>query len=288
VVASAGELRNLLAEAVEALRQASVESAALDAELLLAAAAGVDRARLLTGSISLDSGSVGRFRRMIARRAAREPLAYILEHKEFYGLDFEVSGDVLIPRPETELVVETALEVVHEQPDARVLDLGTGSGAIAIAIAVNAPAAQIAGVDISAAALELARGNARRHRCEARIDFYLGDLFAALPCSHQKYDLIVSNPPYVREDEMAALQPEIARYEPHLALFGGQDGLDFYRRIAAGTASHLNTGGEVIVELGAGQQADIVSIMHAAGLHIVQVLRDLAGHHRVLHARLPG
>ncbi len=288
MVASAGELRNLLAEAVEALRQASVESAALDAELLLAAAAGVDRARLLTGSISLDSGSVGRFRRMIARRAAREPLAYILGHKEFYGLDFEVSRDVLIPRPETELVVETALEVVHEQPDARVLDLGTGSGAIAIAIAVNAPAAQIAAVDISAAALELARRNARRHRCEARIDFYLGDLFAALPCSHQKYDLIVSNPPYVREDEMAALQPELARYEPHLALFGGQDGLDFYRRIAAGTASHLNTGGEVIVELGAGQQADIVRIMRAAGLHIVQLLRDLAGHHRVLHARLPG
>jgi len=287
-MASAGELRNLLAEAAQALRQAGVESAALDAELLLAAAAGVDRARLLSGSVRLDSKPVRRFQRMVARRAAREPLAYILGHKEFYGLDFEVSRDVLIPRPETELVVETALEVLHQQPDARVLDLGTGSGAIAIALAVNAPAARIAAVDICSAALQLARRNARRHGCEARIEFFLGDLFAALPCSHQKYDLIVSNPPYVREDEMAALQPELARYEPHLALIGGQDGLDFFRRIAAGTASHLNTGGEVIVELGAGQEADVVRIMQAAGLHIVQLLRDLAGHHRVLHARLPG
>jgi release factor glutamine methyltransferase len=278
----------LLAEAVEALKRAGVESPELDAEILLAAAAGVERSKLLTGSFALDDHCVGRFRQFVGRRAAREPIAYIVGHQEFYALDFEVNRDVLIPRPETELVVETALKVLRDKPRARVLDIATGSGAIAIAIAVNAPDVAVTATDISASALEVAKRNARRHGCAARIKFLVGDCFAALPCSHQKFDLILSNPPYVRDDEMARLAPEVVRYEPQIALRGGKDGLDFYRRIAAQIGSHLAAGGELIVEVGAGQAADVARALQAGGCRIVQTLRDLAGHERVVRAHLAG
>jgi|SRR5579875_3766637 release factor glutamine methyltransferase len=278
----------LLAEAAAALRQSGVESPELDAELLLAAAAGVERSKLLTGSLTLDDRCVSRFRQFLARRAAREPVAYIVGHKEFYGLDFEVNRDVLIPRPETELVVETALKLLRGKPRARVLDLATGSGAIAIAIAVNAPDAAVTATDISAPALEVAKRNARRHGCAQRSRFLVGDCFAALPCSHQKYDLVLSNPPYVRDEEMARLAPEVACYEPQAALRGGKDGLDFYRRIAAQLPSHLAAGGELVVEVGAGQAAEVTRVLQAGGCRMVQTLRDLAGHERVVRARLAG
>lgn len=278
--------KSLLAEAAQALRQAGVEDPQLDAELLLAAAAGVDRSRLLTGSFTLDDGCVRRFRQFIVRRAAREPLAYIVGCKEFYGLEFEVTPDVLIPRPETELLVDAALKVVRDKPRAQMLDLCTGSGAIAIAIAVNAADVQVVATDISAPALAVARHNARRHGCAQRIEFALGDVFAALPCSHPKFDLIVSNPPYVSDNEMVRLQPEVARYEPQTALRGGKDGLDFYWRIAAEVGSHLRVGGEVLLEVGAGQAADVARLLDRGGCRLVESLRDLAGHERVVRARL--
>jgi release factor glutamine methyltransferase len=279
------QAKSLLAEASVTLTEAGIDSAALDAELLLAAAAGVDRTRLLTGSLPLCRECVSRFEQLIARRAAREPIAYILGHKEFYGLDFAVNRSVLIPRPETELLVDTALKMLRERPPSRVLDLGTGSGAIAVAIAANASEAEVTATDISAPALELARRNARRHGCELRIKFYTGDLFAALPCSHQKYDLILSTPPYVRVDEIARLEPEVARHEPQIALLGGKDGLDFYRRLAAEIASHLRPEGEVMVEVGAGQAAEVARLLEAGGCRALETLRDLAGHKRVVRAR---
>jgi release factor glutamine methyltransferase len=278
---------SLLAEASERLRQAAVEDPALDAELLLAAAAGVDRTRLLTGSFALDDQCIGRFRHLVARRAAREPLAYIVRHKEFFGLDFEVSPEVLIPRPETELMVEAALAVLRGKPRSAVLDLGTGSGAIAVAIAVNAPHVHVTATDIASGALKTARQNAARLGCSARIEFLLGDCFAGLSCSHPKFDLIVSNPPYVRDGEMADLQPEVALYEPEIALRGGKDGLDFYRRIAAEAASYLVSGGELIVEAGAGQAADVADILESGGCRAVEVILDLGGHQRVVRARKP-
>jgi release factor glutamine methyltransferase len=276
----------LLAHAIQTLEQAGVERPALDADVLFTAAAGIDRSKLFTGSFSLNDRAIQRLRKFVARRAAREPLAYIVGHKEFYGLEFEVNPAVLIPRPETEFLVEAALNVLGDKPRAGVLDLGTGSGAIAISIALGAPDAAITTTDISAAALEVARRNANRHGCMHQIEFLLGDCWAALSCSHPKFDLIVSNPPYVRDDEMGGLQPEVGRYEPEIALRGGKDGLDFYRRIAAEVGSHLISGGEIIVEVGAGQAADVARILEDGGCRTVEPLRDLAGHERVVRARL--
>jgi release factor glutamine methyltransferase len=276
----------LLAQAGGALAEAGIDNPNLDASLMLAAALGVERARLHTGSVSLDEASLSRFRQFVARRAVREPLAYIIGHKEFFGLDFAVSRDVLIPRPETELLVETALAVLRAKRFATVLDIGTGCGAIAVAIAVNASNARIAATDIAPAALEIARRSAARHRCERRIEFALGDCWAAPICSHRKFDLILSNPPYIAEGELARLEPEVARFEPEMALMGGKDGLDFYRRIAREAASHLNADGEVIVEVGAGQAPAVAALLQAGGFQRLELLRDLAGHQRVVRARL--
>jgi release factor glutamine methyltransferase len=268
------------------LRRAGVESFALDAELLLAAAAGIDRVKLLTGSFALEREHLERFCQLVARRASREPLAYIAGRKEFHGLEIEVDRNVLIPRPETELVVDVALRFLRHRPPSLVMDLGTGSGAIAIAVGLRSPGARISASDISAAALEVASRNAERHGCVDRIEFLPGDGFAAIPCSHPKFDLIVSNPPYVRDDEVAGLQPEVARYEPGIALRGGKDGLDFYRRIADGAGSYLAAGGEIIVELGAGQAVAAARILEQGGWRTRETIRDLAGHERVLRARL--
>lgn len=278
----------LRARATLALEQAGVESPALDTDVLFTTALGIDRSKLVTGSFFLNGRAIQLFHDFVARRAAREPIAYIVGHKEFYGLEFEINPAVLIPRPETELLVEAALNILREKPRARVLDLGTGSGAIAIALAVRAAEAAITATDISDSVLEIARRNARRHGCARRVEFFFGDLFAALSYSHPEYDLIVSNPPYVCEDEVARLQPEIARYEPQTALRGGKDGLDFYTRIAAEAGSYLIPGGDLIVEVGAGQAADVERVLEEGGYRIFEVLRDVDGHDRVVHARLVG
>jgi release factor glutamine methyltransferase len=276
----------LLGEATGVLERAGVDDPKLDASVLLAAVLGVERSRLFTGSAAFDDRSIPRFHKFIARWAAREPLAYIVGKKEFFGLDFAVSPEVLIPRPETELVVETALAALRAKPRGAVLDLGTGSGAISIAIASNAPDMHVIATDIAPGALKIARRNALRHDCAARIEFVLCDMFTGLPCSHPKFDLIVSNPPYVRDHEMAGLQPEVACYEPQIALRGGKDGMDFYRQIAAQAGSYLNPGGDVILEVGAGQAADVVRLLQEAGGREVQTISDLAGHQRVVHARM--
>ncbi len=278
--------RLLLARAAQTLEQAGVERPAAESELLLAAALGIDRARLLTGAFSFDDRSIARFEKFIAQRASRAPVAYILGYKEFYSLEFEVNRDVLIPRPETELLVAAALEVLGEKPRASVLDIGTGSGAIAIAIALGAPGAHVMATDISAAALAVARRNAERLGCAGRSEFAAGDCFAALTCSHPKFDLIVSNPPYIPAAELARLEPEVARFEPERALLGGQDGLEFYRRIAREVGSHLIGGGEVIVEVGAGQAGQVANLLSHGGCCVREALRDLSGHERVVRARL--
>ena len=206
---------------------------------------------------------MARFERMVGRRTAREPLAYIVGHREFYSLEFVVRPGVLIPRPETETVVEAALGFVRERPAAKVLDIGTGSGAIAIAMAANAPEAQIVAIDISKVSLEVAGENARRHGCAGRIAFVEADYAAldarALPFA--SFDLIVSNPPYITEAELPALAPEVRDFEPRLALDGGVDGMEFYRKIAAGLARWLAPEGEVILEVGAGQAEAVEAII---------------------------
>jgi release factor glutamine methyltransferase len=202
---------------------------------------------------------------------------------EFFSLDFEVTPAVLIPRPETETLVEAALAFLASRKRARVLDIGTGSGAIAIAIVANAPEARMVATDISNAALEVARRNAIRHRCDARIDFVAGDLF---PDSHSRFDLIVSNPPYIADADFHALAPEIRIYEPRQALVGGGDGLEFYRCIAAGCRSQLVREGAVIMEIGAGQAQTVKALFRSAGFSKIDSIRDLARIERVIRARI--
>ena len=233
----------------------------------MAAAAGVTREAAITGSIELSDEILYKFDMLVARREMREPIAYILGHKEFYSLDFEVTPAVLIPRPETEFVVGAALECIAGKDNARVLDIGTGSGAIAIAIAVNAPSAQITALDISPEALAVASRNARRHRVEDRVTLRRADCFNVLDggAALGKFDAIVSNPPYLDDAEITALEPDVRRYEPRVALSGGVGGLRIIRRIANGVGAHLETDGELIMEMGLGHAGDVVGIMTRRG-----------------------
>jgi len=282
-------VRSLIRAAAQMLEARGVKSAMLDAEILMAEAAGVSRARVLaetrSDSAALSPRVVARFGEYVARRAAREPLAYIVGRKEFFSLDFEVTRSVLIPRPETEILVAAALEFISGQPEARVLDIGTGSGAIAIAIAANAPGVRIVATDISKESLEVAYRNAERLGVASRIEFRHGDCWAALDGgAPMRFDLMVSNPPYVEDARLDALAPEIREHEPRLALTGGPDGLDFYRRILGSAAKFIRPGGELMVEVGAGQAASVIDMCREAGCTGAVAIRDLAGIERVVRA----
>jgi release factor glutamine methyltransferase len=282
VVASA------LAAAGARLERAGIASARLDAEVLMAMAAGVSRAALLSGAAAIGAAALSCFERMVARREAREPLAYIVGQREFFSLEFAVRPGLLIPRPETETVVEAALDFLRTRPSAKILEIGTGSGAIAVAVAKNAPVAQIVALDASKVSLEIAAENARRHRCADRIAFLQSDCFSVLDGSQLRFDpfdLIVSNPPYIPEDELAALAPEVRDFEPRVALEGGRDGMEFYRRIAERLSRWLTHCGEVILEVGAGQAHAVESMMRAAGCAAGVRMRDLAGVERVVRCR---
>ena len=277
-------------KAARRLADAGIESSRLDAELLMAAAAGVTREAVLTGSIELSPATLKNFDALIARREKREPVAYILGHKEFYSLDFEVSPAVLIPRPETEFVVTAALECIAGKANARVLDSGTGSGAIAIAIVVNAPNVQVTAIDISADAIAVASRNARIHRVEDRVTLRRADCFDVLDgrAALGSFDAIVSNPPYLDDAEIAALEPDVRGYEPRVAMSAGAGGLNILRRIVAGSPAHLANDGELIVEVAAGQAAAVAKLFEEASLKVVSVINDLAGHPRVVRARRAG
>jgi release factor glutamine methyltransferase len=276
-------------KAARRLAVSGIESARLDAELLMAAAAGVTREAVITGSIDLSPATLSNFETMIARREKREPVAYLLGRKEFYSLDFEVNPAVLIPRPESEIVVAAALGFIAGAPDARVLDIGTGSGAIAIAIAVNAPRVRVTAVDISADAIAVASRNAQHHGVEDRVTFRRADCFETLDGGPAlgSFEVIVSNPPYLDDAEIAALEPDVRGYEPRVAMSAGAGGLDILRRIAAGVPQHqhLASDGELIVEVGAEQAAAVAKLVEEAGLRVVSVINDFAGHPRVVRAR---
>jgi release factor glutamine methyltransferase len=278
--------QDLLVAATRDLQGVGIENPRLEAEVLLAEALQTSRATVLANSQrAIDSVAHARFAAMLSRRTAREPLAYIAGHKEFFSLDLEVTPEVLIPRPETETLVAAALEWLSSYPASRVLDIGTGSGTIALALAANAPSAIVTAADISAAALEVARRNAAR-LLEGRILFCQANCFEVMDGGEDlgSFALIVSNPPYIPDAEIAELQPEIADWEPRLALGGGPDGLYFYRRIAQGLRAHLAPGGALILEAGDNQANAIASILSAAGLTRIELVRDLAGIARVIRA----
>ena len=271
-----------LVEAREIFMRAGIDTdeAALDAEVLARHVLGWDRATLVARWREAAPESFDeRFQPLITRRASREPVAYITGHREFWDLDFEVTPDVLIPRPETELIIEEALRHAREVHLPReILDVGTGSGCIAIALAHELPSARVTGTDISIAALNVARRNAERHGVARRIQFLNADLLDDVTPA----DLIVSNPPYIPAGDAPGLQPEVAQHEPAVALFGGPgDGLELVRRLLASAAAHLADEGRLMIEFGFGQEAPLREAARHAGWDVVRICNDLQGIPRV-------
>lgn len=269
-------------------RQAGIESAEIDARLLIAHALGIDRAALIAnGERAFTSDEMKVIDALAARRLRREPVARILGAKEFWSLSLHITPAVLVPRPETETLVEAALDALtrdaRQMEKPRILDIGTGSGALLLALLSELPNAVGTGTDISAAALGVARVNAERNDLAGRCSFVACDIAAGVP---GPFDLIVSNPPYVAHGEIASLAPEVRDYDPALALDGGADGLDGYRAIATQACRLLTPGGKLVVELGAGQEAAVRALFTKAGLTAAAALNDLAGIPRALPATI--
>ncbi len=271
-----------LPPAVARLAAAGVEGAGRDARVLLAHAIGVGADRLtlhLQDQVSVPQQAA--FDAAVTARAARQPVAQITGRRLFWGQWFQVTRDTLDPRPETETLVAEALA----RPFLKLLDLGTGTGCILLSCLKSMPAAQGVGVDLSEAALAVARANAGALGLEGRARFQRSDWFGAVTGS---FDLIVSNPPYIAAGEMEGLAPEVRDWEPHLALTPGGDGLDAYRAIARGAGARLMPGGRLLVEIGPDQGPAVAALLHAAGLEAIRVLPDLDGRDRVVAALRPG
>lgn len=271
-------LGDAIAWAVETLRDTS-ETPRLDAEVLLAHTLGWSRARVLSRlQETITDETLHQFRTLTLRRAAREPVAYLVGRKEFYGLEFVVDRRVLVPRPETETLVDAALEWAQQRPAPLVIaDVGTGSGCIAVALAVHLPQAHIYAIDLSCEALAVARQNVMRYHVDARVTLLTGDLLAPLP---QPVDLLVSNPPYTI---LAEVDTGVRMHEPHVALDGGCDGLAVYRRLLAAAPTALRPGGALMLEIGATQAGAVVALaQQALPGAIVRVRQDLAGRDRVV------
>ena len=287
-----GGARELVDAATSVLDAVGIENARLDAELMLGAASGRSRTDILLGKLTLDAIMRQKFAAMVERRHLREPLAYILGHKEFYSIELEVTSAVLIPRPETEFVVGEALRILSGQSKSRVLDLCTGSGAIALAIAANAPQTKVVATDLSSAALKVAQSNVERLGLRDRVTFRQADGFDPIDSLGPlgRFNLIVSNPPYIPEADIDSLQPEVSRWEPRIALDGGADGLAFYRRIANGLPTYLEKDGWVVVEVGAGQADAASRIFRESGIGTIATIPDLSGIPRVVsgHASAVG
>ncbi|MGN6715943.1 MAG: peptide chain release factor N(5)-glutamine methyltransferase [Candidatus Binatia bacterium] len=284
-------LSGILMQGVQRLHRAGIDSARLDAELLLGWALGMSREDLIVAAArNLSLAESDRYEDLLKRRLNREPLAYITGQQEFWSLDLIVSSDVLVPRPETELLVEIALKELANLADTklpRILELGTGSGAISVALATESPQAQIVATEISPAALAIARRNACRHGVSKGIRFLQGDLFTALDQEHENdFDLVVSNPPYIPREEISNLEAEVSRWEPRAALDGGVDGLNFYRLIAQEAPDYLRQGGVVAVEIGATMSSSVLALFKDSAAYLdTQLHQDYSGRDRVIVAR---
>ena len=272
--------RELLRWATAALKETEIESPQLDAEVLLAHSLGLSRSELYTqldGRSSVEAEE--HFRSLVARRLQHEPVAYITGQKEFCGLELQVDRRVLIPRPETETLVEVALMIGRQREVAVLAEVGVGSGAVAIALAVNLPSIEIYAVDSSSDALAVAEENCRRHDVLDRVHLLLGDLLMPLP---EPVGLIVANLPYVSQDELPSLAPDITDYEPLSALDGGPDGLDHIRRLLEQASSRLKPPGMICLEIGATQALAVNDLAREQfPAATVGLVRDLAGLDRV-------
>ncbi len=261
-----------------------------DAELLLRHVMQHERAALLARwTEKLDEREAAQYAAVIERRATGEPVQYILGETEFYGLPLRVTPDVLIPRPETEHLVEKALELAARFTRPRIVDVGTGSGAIAIALAHEVPTASVTAIDLSGPALAIAQENAERNGVASRISFLRGDLLAPIADgirpAVERVDIVVSNPPYIAKTERASLAVEVREFEPAIALFAGDDGLDVYRRLIPAAFVALVQGGFIVLEIGYGQQHAIRELLEASGFLDIEFTPDLQGIARVASAQ---
>jgi release factor glutamine methyltransferase len=274
----------LLSRAADRLRAAGIARPQAEARLLLAHAMDVPQEAIVAETAVPDAVAQTRFEDFIARRVGREPFAYIVETREFWSLDFSVGPGVLIPRPESETLIEQALKRFPDKAaPLRVLDLGTGSGCLLLAFLSERPCATGVGIDLSQSALGYARRNVARLGLAARAEFIEGNWPAAPQTS---FDIIFANPPYIAAGEIATLEPDVAAYEPHLALDGGGDGLDAYRDIASVIAARLTPEGYAFVEIGYGQGKAVSEIFAASGLGFATLVSDLSSIARCVEARL--
>lgn len=264
-------------------KQKNIESPRLDAEVLLSHILGRERIYLYVHfDEPLEPAELARYREAIKQRVQRVPVAYIIGEKEFMGLTFRVTADTLVPRPDTEILVQAAIERLRARGDApRFADIGTGTGAICLSVLHFLPKAQADTVDISPAARAVAEENAAALEVADRVTFHTGDLLA--PLAGQCYDAILSNPPYIPDGDIAALAPEVRLKEPHTALAGGKDGLDFYRRLMADAPALLKDGGFLAVEVGIHQAAPVAALAIPA-FSRTEILKDYAGIERVVIA----
>ena len=271
----------LLSWTAEYFTKKAISSARLDAELLLANLLGCDRIYLYVNfDRPLLADELAGYRALVKRRAAKEPLAYILGNREFYKLSFVVTPAVLIPRPDTEIIVASAIEHAKANDARRALDLGTGSGAIAISLWTNLPKLSITASDLSIPALEIAQVNARRHLVESRLEFIVSDWFENIV--PEKYDIIVANPPYIQLAEQGKLQPEL-QHEPQSALYADADGLGCYRIILANAHEYLASGGKLFLEVGYNQAAAVAELAKATNRYgSMHFVKDYSGIDRVV------
>ena len=273
-------VRAALLWAVSCLERHGLQEKRLDTELLLAHTLGLERFELFVEPLRvLPELEWLEFARLVERKVAREPVQYILGKQEFMALEFAVNPAVLIPRPDTEVLVETALDWAKSQTEQlRILDICTGSGAIAVSLAHYLPKAEVWAGDISFQALEVARSNAVA--CGAVVNFVQGDLVE--PVLGKKFQMITANPPYIPSAVICTLEEEVSKGEPRLALDGGADGLDFYRRLAVEMPSVLQEGGKILLEIGWDQGPDVLDLLARAGFSGLEIIRDLAGRDRVI------
>lgn len=285
-------IAQLIVEAAQALRRAGVPEARREAGSLLAHVIARDRTFLIThADESVAPADAGRFRACVQRRAAGEPLQYITGCQEFFGLDFEVTPDVLIPRPETELLVETALAILKETKEETndaplVCDAGTGTGCIAITLLHEQTELRAVALDISPQALRVATRNAARHAVSNRLTFIASDCFDALDAASAQFSLIVSNPPYIEAGVLDGLQREVREHEPRLALSPGTDGLLVIKRLIEDAPRFLKPGGHLLLEIGFDQHEAVTQLINAGAWQLLDIRKDLQGIPRVVVAKL--